>query len=94
MASVYDNGTVSYHTVWSMSEGREAQVTERIGYGEWQSMEWTGSIRWIHNPVHSRRIWIGLDQKFTNSADSGLDWIQKCAMCIPYLETSCSFSSS
>ena len=48
-------------------------------------MEWTGSIRWIHNPVQSRRIWIGLDQKFTNSADSGLDWIQKCAMCIPYL---------
>ena len=35
-----------------------------------QSMEWTGSIRWIHNPVQSRRIWIGLDQKFTNLADS------------------------
>ena len=51
-----------------------------------QSMEWTGSIRWIYNPVQSRRIWIGLDQKFTNSADSGLDWIQKCAMCIPYLD--------
>ena len=48
-------------------------------------MEWTGSIRWIHNPVQSRRIWIGLDQKFTNSADSGLDWIQK-SMCIPYLD--------
>ena len=48
-----------------------------------QSMEWTGSIRWIHSPVQSRRIWIGLDQKFTNSADSGLDWIQKSAMCIP-----------
>ena len=53
----------------------------------WQSMEWTGSIRWIHNPVQSMRIWIGLDQKFTNSADSGLDWIQKCTMCITYLET-------
>ena len=52
-----------------------------------QSMEWTGSIRWIHNPVQSMRIWIGLDQKFTNSADSGLDWIQKRAMCITYLET-------
>ena len=52
-----------------------------------QSMEWTGSIRWIYNPVQSRRIWIGLDQKFANSADSGLDWIQKCAMRIPYLET-------
>ena len=51
-----------------------------------QSMEWTGSIRWIYNPVQSRRIWIGLDQKFTNSADPGLDWIQKCAMCIPYLD--------
>ena len=51
-----------------------------------QSMEWTGSIRWIHNPAQSRRIWIGLDQKFTNLADSGLDWIEKCAMCIPYLE--------
>ena len=51
-------------------------------------MEWTGSIRWIHNPVQSMRIWIGLDQKFTNSADSGLDWIQKCTMCITYLETS------
>ena len=51
-----------------------------------QSMEWTGSIRWIHNPVQSRRIWIGLDQKFTNSADSGLDWIEKCAMCIPYFD--------
>ena len=49
-------------------------------------MEWIGSIRWIHNPVQSRRIWIGLDQKFTTSADSGLDWIEKCAMCIPYLE--------
>ena len=54
--------------------------------GRYQSMEWTGSIRWIYNPVQSRRIWIGLDQKFTNSADSGLDWIQKCAMCIPYLD--------
>ena len=43
-----------------------------------QSMKWTGSIRWIHNPVQSMQIWIGLDQKFTNSADSGLDWIQKC----------------
>ena len=53
----------------------------------YQSMEWTGSIRWIHNPVQSMRIWIGLDQIFTNSADSGLDWIQKCAMCITYLET-------
>ena len=50
------------------------------------SMEWTGSIRWIHNPVQSRWIWIGLDQKFANSADSGLDWIDKCAMCMPYLE--------
>ena len=49
-------------------------------------MQWTGSIRWIHNPVQSRRIWIGLDQKFTNSADPGLDWIQKCAMRIPYLD--------
>ena len=47
-------------------------------------MEWTGSIRWIHNPVQSRRIWIGLVQKFTNSADFGLNWIQKCTMCIPY----------
>ena len=45
-------------------------------------MEWTGSIRWIHNPVQSRRIWIGLDQKFTNSADSGLDWIYE--MCNVY----------
>ena len=36
---------------------------------------WNGldPIRWIHNPVQSRRIWIGLDQKFANSADSGLD---------------------
>ena len=59
-----------------------------------QSMEWTGSIRWIHNPVQSRRIWIGLDQKFTNSTDSGLDWIQKCAMCISYLETWGNFSLS
>ena len=49
-------------------------------------MEWTGSIRWIHNPVQSSRIRIGLDQKFTTSADSGLDWIDKCAICIPYLE--------
>ena len=32
----------------------------------YQSVEWIGSIRWIHNPVQSRRIWIGLDQKFTN----------------------------
>ena len=47
-------------------------------------MEWTGSIHWIHNPVQSRRIWIGLDQKFTNSADSGLDWIDKCAWCNVY----------
>ena len=43
-----------------------------------QSMEWTWSIRWIHNPVQSRRIWIGLDHKYSNSAD--------CAMCIPYLD--------
>ena len=50
------------------------------------AVQWTGSIRWIHNPVQSRRIWIGLDQKFTNSADPGLDWIQKCAMRIPYLD--------
>ena len=55
-------------------------------HNAYQSMEWTGSIRWIHNPVQSTRIWIGLDKKFTNSADSGLDWIQKCAMCIPYLD--------
>ena len=40
------------------------------------------------------RIWIGLDKKFTNSADSGLDWIQICPMCIPYLETWGSFSLS
>ena len=53
-------------------------TSPRFG-GYEQSMEWTGSIRWIHNPVQSRRIWIGLDQKFTNSADSGLDWIEKCA---------------
>ena len=51
-----------------------------------QSMEWTGSIRWIHNPVQSRRIWIGLDQKFANSPDSGLDWIEKCVRCNAYLE--------
>ena len=50
----------------------------------WNELDQSG---WIHNPVQSRRIWIGLDQKFTYSADSGLDWIQKCAMCIPYLET-------
>ena len=60
-------------------------LENRFG-GKMQSMKWTGSIRWIHNPIQSRRIWIGLDQKFTNSADSGLDWIEKCAMCIPYLE--------
>ena len=42
-------------------------------------MDWL--IRWIHNPVQSRRIWIGPDQKFPNSADSGLDWIQKRAVC-------------
>ena len=65
----------------------ERQFGFRKGMSTYQSMEWTGSIRWIHNSVQSRRIWIGLDQKFTNSADSGLDWIQKCAMCIPYLET-------
>ena len=39
-----------------------------------------------HQRHQSMRIWIGLDQKFTNSADSGLDWIQKCTMCITYLE--------
>ena len=55
--------------------------------GRKQSMEWTGSIRWIHNPVQFMRIWIGLDQKFTNSTDSGMDWIQKCTMFITYLET-------
>ena len=49
-----------------------------------QSMEWTGSIHWIHNPVQSRRIRIALDQKFTNLADSGLDWIDKCALCNVY----------
>ena len=29
---------------------------------DYQSMEWTGSICSIHNPVQSWRIWIGLDQ--------------------------------
>ena len=67
--------------LWRSAAGRP-----RFPDGSGQSMEWTGSIRWIHNPVQSRRIWIGLDQKFTNSADSGLDWIEKCATCIPYLE--------
>ena len=61
-------------------------MTPATGRSTYQSMKWTGSIRWIHNPVQSRWILIGLDQKFTNSADSGLDWIQKCAMCIPYLD--------
>ena len=64
-----------------------SRKTDRNGFlagDSRQSMEWTGSIRRIHNPVQSRRIWIGLDQKFTNSADSGLDWIQKCAMCNVY----------
>ena len=59
-----------------------------------QSMEWPGSIRWIYNPVQSRRIWIELDQKFSNSADSGLDWIEKYIMCISYLEIWSSFSLS
>ena len=39
---------------------------EVLVHGDNQSMEWTGSIRWIHNPVQSRRMWIGLDKKFTN----------------------------
>ena len=34
-----------------------------VGTRVWNGL---GSIRWIHNPVRSRRIWIGLDQKFTN----------------------------
>ena len=67
---------------------------EFAGHAQNQSMEWTGLIHWIHNPVQSRRIWIGLDQKFTNLADSGLDWIDKCAMCIPYLEIWGNFSLS
>ena len=70
-------------TIWS----RLFSCNAYIHNGKRQSMEWTGSIRWIHNPVQSIRIWMGLDQKFTNSADSGLDWIQKCTMCITYLET-------
>ena len=74
------------------TEGHETPASSPDFVHTWlcdvgQSMEWTGSIRWIHNPVQSMRIWIGLDQKFTNSADSGLDWIQKCTMCITYLET-------
>ena len=52
----------------------------------YQSKEWTESTRWNYNPVQYRRIWIGLDQTFTNSSDYGLDWIEKCAMCIPHLE--------
>ena len=84
--------------VWYLELSREprhvAQQTRYQNVGLRQSMEWIGSIRWIHNPVQSMRIWIGLDQKFTNSADSGLDWIQKCTMCITYLETWGSFSLS
>ena len=79
---------VTFQSIW------RGRLGAKNGQSTYQSMESTGSIRWIHNPVQSRRIWIGLDQKFTSSADSGLDWIQKCAMCIPYLETSCSFSPS
>ena len=71
---------------WSETASRMANGDLGISTICCQSMEWTGSIRWIHNPVQSRRIWIGLDQKFTNSADSGLDWIEKFAVCIPYLE--------
>ena len=39
-------------------------------------------VRWIHNPHSMSPGGFGfrLDQKFTNSADSGLDWIQKCAI--------------
>ena len=44
-----------------------------------------GSICWIHNPVQCRHIWIGLDQTVANSADSALDWIEKCTIFIPYL---------
>ena len=54
--------------------------------GSQQSMNWTGSIRWINNTDHSFRIWIGLDQTFANSTDSGLDWIDKFTLCILYLE--------
>ena len=68
----------------SRAHQRSAVINKAVECG--QSMKWTGSIRWMHNPVQSRRILIGLDQKFTNSVDSGLDWIQKCAMCIPYLD--------
>ena len=81
------------HVVTSLMGGRYNRYRDwplallgSLPFDRHQSMEWTGSIRWIHNPVQSRRIWIGLDQKFTNSADSALDWIQKCAMCIPYLD--------
>ena len=66
-------------------EQASASLRERVLY-RGQGMEWTGSVRWIHNPVQSRWIWIGLDQKFINSADCGLDWIDKSAMCIPSLE--------
>ena len=33
-------------------------------------MEWTGSIRWIHNPVQSRRIWIGWIRNLPTSLEN------------------------
>ena len=84
----------SYFAPQAFCEKRQKAHQTKALINPNQSMEWTGSIRWIHNPVQSRRIWIGLDQKFANSADSGLDLIQKCATCIPYLETRGNFSLS
>ena len=70
-------------TVSGMSHADISREQDRgIDWNGPQSVEWTGSIHWIYNPVQSRRIWIGLDHEFTNSADSGLDWIDKYAMCI------------
>ena len=36
---------------------------------------WINPLDSYSSPVQSRRIRIGLDKTFTNSADSGLDWI-------------------
>ena len=41
----------------------------------YQSIEWTGSVHRIENPIQSKCIWTGLDYKITCSMDSGLDGI-------------------
>ena len=47
-------------------------------------MDWINPLVSQSSPVQADLDWTG--SEISSSADSGLDWIEKCAMCNPYLE--------